>query len=100
MNAAMLSGDLDIISNVAAPASLNQFNDRSRYNVIEGTTNAEVVLSMNNTAPPHLNDVRVRQAIRYAIDRKALRDTVWAGKGDPDRLDGAADRPVVRGPQR
>ncbi|NNG18880.1 ABC transporter substrate-binding protein [Naumannella sp. ID2617S] len=80
MNAAMLSGELDIISNLQAPAALPQFNDPSRFTVIEGTTNGEVVLSMNNTSPG-LNNPKVRQAIRHAIDRRGLRDTVWAGKG-------------------
>lgn len=80
MNAAMLSGELDIISNLQAPAALPQFNDPSRFTVVEGTTNGEVVLSMNNRTPG-LSDPRVRQAIRYAIDHKGLRDTVWAGHG-------------------
>lgn len=80
MNAAMLSGELDIISNLQAPAALPQFNDPARFTVVEGTTNGEVVLSMNNRSPG-LSDPRVRQAIRYAIDKKGLRDTVWAGKG-------------------
>ena len=80
MNAAMLAGDLDIISNLQAPAALPQFSDPTRFTVIEGTTNGEVVLSLNNTAPG-LSDVRVRQAIRHAIDRQALVDTVWGGKG-------------------
>lgn len=80
MNAAMLAGDLDIISNLQAPAALPQFSDPSRFTVNEGTTNGEVVLSMNNNSPG-LNDVRVRQAIRHAINKKALLDTVWAGKG-------------------
>jgi peptide/nickel transport system substrate-binding protein len=80
MNAAMLAGDLDIISNLQAPVALPQFADPSRFTVIEGTTNGEVVLSLNNTAPG-LQDVRVRQAIRHAIDKQALVDTVWGGKG-------------------
>lgn len=80
MNAAMLAGDLDIISNVQAPAALPQFSDPTRFTVIEGTTNGEVVLSMNNDSPG-LSDVRVRQAIRHAIDKQALHDTVWAGHG-------------------
>ncbi len=48
--------------------------------MIEGTTNGEVVLSFNNARPP-LTDLKVREAIRYAIDHKALMDTCWAGKG-------------------
>ncbi|WP_425308758.1 ABC transporter substrate-binding protein [Ammonicoccus fulvus] len=81
MNAAMLAGDLDIISNLQAPAALPQFSDTNRFKVVEGTTNGEIVLSMNGRSEG-LKDVRVRQAIRHAIDKKALRDTVWAGKGE------------------
>lgn len=80
MNAAMLSGDLNVISNVQAPQALDRFSDTSRYTVMQGTTNGEVVLGMNNLNPA-LKDVRVRQAITYAIDRKALLASVWNGKG-------------------
>ena len=79
-NAAMLAGQLDIISNVQAPQALDQFNDPSRFTVVEGTTNGEVVLSFNNESKG-LKDKRVRQAINYAIDRQGLVDTVWAGHG-------------------
>lgn len=79
-NAAMLAGDLDIVSTVAAPQALDQFSDTSRYTVIEGTTNGEVVLGMNHDNSA-LSDLKVRQAINYAIDRQALVDTVWNGKG-------------------
>ena len=51
-----------------------------RFETVEGTTTGEVVLSMNNSRPP-FNDVRVRQAVRYAIDHKALLQTAWAGHG-------------------
>ena len=34
-----------------------------------------------NLERPHLKDLRVRQAIAHAIDRKALLDTVWYGLG-------------------
>lgn len=80
MNNAMLSGDLDLISNVQAPQSLSQFNDANRYKIIEGSTNSEVVLGLNN-ANPVLAKKEVRQAINYAIDRKSLIETVRAGKG-------------------
>lgn len=79
-NAAMLSNGLDVISSVQAPQAIDQFADAARYTVINGTTNGEVVLSLNNSSKA-LSDKRVRQAINYAIDRKALLDTVWNGKG-------------------
>ncbi|MDO5678069.1 MAG: ABC transporter substrate-binding protein [Propionibacteriaceae bacterium] len=80
MNAAMLSGQLDIISNLTVPQSLEQFQDESRFTVYEGTTTGEVVLGFNHGSEA-LKDVKVRQAINYAIDRKALVEAVWAGKG-------------------
>ncbi len=79
MNAAMLAGQLDIISNLAAPQALNQFMT-SDFTVLDGTSTGEVVLGFNHQNPV-LADLRVRQAINYAIDRKALVDAVWGGKG-------------------
>lgn len=81
MNNALLTGELDVVSTVQAPESLPRFENRPGFRIIEGTTNAEVVLAMNNDEPP-LNDRRVRQAIRYALDRQAIVDTAWAGHGE------------------
>ncbi|MET7466026.1 ABC transporter substrate-binding protein [Nonomuraea sp. NPDC005501] len=80
MNNALLTGGIDVISSVQAPESLQQFADPNRFVTVEGTTNGEVVLSMNNGRPP-FDDKKVRQAVRYAIDHKALLDTAWAGRG-------------------
>ena len=80
MNTAMLSGDLDIITNVAAPQALSKFADTTKYQVIKGTTNGEIVLGFNDAKAP-FTDVRVRQAICYAIDRAALMNSVWDGQG-------------------
>lgn len=79
-NAAMLSGSLDIVSNVAAPQALDQFSDVSRFTVLDGVTTGEIVMGFNHQSPA-LQDLRVRQAINYGIDRQALRDAVWAGHG-------------------
>lgn len=80
LNNALLTGAIGVISTVQAPESLGQFADASRFQVIQGTSNGEVVLSMNNARGP-LRDKRVRQALRHAIDRRALLDTAWAGRG-------------------
>ncbi len=80
MNAAMLGGDLDIISNLQAPDALPQFADVSQYSTISGTTNGEVVLGLNHQNKA-LSKLEVRQALTMAIDRKALMDTVWNGQG-------------------
>src|SRR5664280_1589851 len=80
MITAMLSGDLDIISNLQAPQSLSQFADTAKYTVVEGTTTGKVTMGFNHSNPA-LAQLKVRQAICYAIDRKALLNTVWAGHG-------------------
>ncbi|MFD6714983.1 ABC transporter substrate-binding protein [Micromonospora sp. TSRI0369] len=80
LNNAMLSGQLDIVANIQAPQLLEVFKGNKQFEVIEGKTTGEVVLSMNNSKGP-LADARVRQAIRHAIDHDALIKTVWSGYG-------------------
>lgn len=80
LNAAMLAGQLDIVADVAAPQALAQFDD-PRFTVLEGTTNGEVVLGFNHQNPV-LQNLKVRQAILHGIDRSALLDAVWGGKGE------------------
>lgn len=48
------------------------------FNVEVGTTNGEVLLSMNNNAAP-FDDPLVRQAVSYGVDREALNDVLWEG---------------------
>jgi peptide/nickel transport system substrate-binding protein len=80
LNNALLTGSINVVSTVQAPEALAQFTSNSKFQVIEGTTNGEVVLSFNN-ANDVFKDKRVRQAIRYGIDHRALVDTCWAGHG-------------------
>ncbi len=80
LTTAMKAGDINIISDLTTPDALDQFSDPSQYTVVKGTSNGEVVLGFNHNSPA-LKDKGVRQAINYAIDRKALLDTVWAGQG-------------------
>ena len=80
MVAAMLAGDLDIVSNLQSPQTVSQFGDTGRYTVLEGTTTSEVILGFNHLHPI-LGIVKVRQAINHAINRRALVDTIWAGRG-------------------
>jgi peptide/nickel transport system substrate-binding protein len=80
LNNALLTSTINVIGTVQAPEALSQFTSNSKYQVIEGTTNAEVLLSFNNSRPV-FKDLRTRQAIRMAIDHKALLDTCWAGRG-------------------
>jgi peptide/nickel transport system substrate-binding protein len=77
---ALKTGDVDVVYNMQAPELLSSFTSDSKFQVLEGTSNGEIVLSMNNKVAP-FNDVRVRKAVMYAIDRQAVIDTAWGGYG-------------------
>jgi peptide/nickel transport system substrate-binding protein len=76
----LLTDGIDVIGTVQAPEALAQFDGDSRFQVIEGTTNGEVTLAMNDATGP-TSDVRVRRAIAMAIDHEAVLNTAWAGRG-------------------
>ncbi|GAB3814192.1 ABC transporter substrate-binding protein [Tessaracoccus terricola] len=81
MNTAMVSGQLDAISNLTIPDALQLFEDESRFKVTEGLTHGEVVLGFNHENEA-LSVLEVRQAINHAINRDQLLATVWGGKGE------------------
>ncbi|MFE4255162.1 ABC transporter substrate-binding protein [Streptomyces sp. NPDC056910] len=80
LNNALLTNTINVIGAMQSPDSLYRFENNPKYKVIEGSTNGEVVLSLNNASGP-LRNPKARQAVRYAIDHKALLDTCWAGRG-------------------
>ncbi len=80
LNNAFLSGQVDVLTTVQAPEILKTFASDDRFKVIEGSTNAEVTMSMNNDNK-YLSNPKVRLAIREAIDHKALIKTAWSGYG-------------------
>ncbi|MQA01679.1 MAG: ABC transporter substrate-binding protein [Streptosporangiales bacterium] len=79
-NNALLSDRIDMIGAVQSPDSLGQFENNPKYQVIEGTTNGEVMLSFNNASGP-LQNKKLRQAVKYGINHKAMLKTCWAGRG-------------------
>ena len=99
LNNALLTSTINVIGTVQAPEALSQFTSNDKYQVIEGTTNGEVLLSFNNVAagvqgrpdPPGDPDGdRPQGAAGHVLGRSR----------QADRQHGPADRPVVRGPHR
>jgi peptide/nickel transport system substrate-binding protein len=78
---ALLSGDVQAFPN-AAPDVVPQVQADPRFKVVIGTTEGETVLSTNNKKPP-FDNLKVRQAIAHAIDRKAIIDGASGGFGVP-----------------
>ena len=82
MNNALLAGDIDVISGVTGPEQLGSFSSNAGFKVLEGKPTGKIMISMNNAAGP-TKDVRVRQAIMYALDRKAFIDGIEQGHAVP-----------------
>lgn len=73
---ALKSGDLDIagVSSTNVPALKDEFT------IVQGPQNMVQVFALNNKVKP-LDDVRVRQAICYAIDKDEIINVVSGGNG-------------------
>jgi peptide/nickel transport system substrate-binding protein len=80
--AALRAGDIDGFPNFAAPELFGEFQKDARFKTIVGVTPRKLVAALNCEKPP-LNNVKVRQAMMYAIDRKTLIDGANSGYGTP-----------------
>lgn len=80
--AALRAGDIDGFPNFTAPELFASFQADARFTTTVGKTPRKLVAGLNCTRPP-LDDVRVRQAMMSAIDRKAVIEAVNAGYGTP-----------------
>jgi len=78
--AALLAGDIDAFSNFPAPEILPQLRADGRFAVVIGSTEGKTILALNNARKP-FDDIRVRRALAYAIDRKALVQATMSGLG-------------------
>lgn len=75
---AALDGSLDVLTAVD-PNLAPQLEDSGEFALTTGSTTDKATLAFNNAAAP-LDDVRVREALRLAIDHEALVEAVGAGQ--------------------
>jgi peptide/nickel transport system substrate-binding protein len=69
------------VDGAGVTSSIVQQLDPSRFDVVAGYSNSVQLLALNNASPP-LDDVRVRQAIAYAVDIPQIIDTAFYGQGE------------------
>lgn len=79
---AILSEKIDAYPTFPSPDVMAQFRADKRFLTAIGNTEGKTLLAINNGKKP-LDDVRVRQALAYAIDRKAVIDGAMSGLGQP-----------------
>ncbi|TAM96297.1 MAG: ABC transporter substrate-binding protein, partial [Rhizobiaceae bacterium] len=78
----LLAGDVDGFINFPAPEAVAQFQSNPQFSVEIGTTEGETIVAINNAKKP-FNDIRVRRALSYAVNRKAVIDGAEYGFGTP-----------------
>ncbi len=79
--AALLSGGVDIVARVPAEIALG-VKGNSEIETVAGPQNLVQILAINNARAP-LNDLRIRQAIAYALDRNEIIQGSMFGYGTP-----------------
>lgn len=80
--AAMMAGDVDAFPQYPAPETLDQFKADPRFQVIVGSTEGETILAMNNGKKP-FDNIKVREAVAHALNRKEIIDGAVFGYGTP-----------------
>ena len=86
----LLGGEVDVISGVPT-VMLKRLESTPAVKVMRKTGYRTIYLGMNVSMPP-FNDLRVRQAVAYAINKPALVSGVLSGVGT---LGGSYESPVI-----
>src|SRR4029450_9347599 len=78
---ALQTGDADMVL-FPSPAQLPALRKDPKY-IVHETTGIRVVFAGLHAGLPPLDDVRVRQALLHAVDRKAILDNIMEGSAGP-----------------
>ncbi len=78
--AAMLAGNLDAFTLFPAPEAIAQLKADKKLRVEIGSTSGKIIVSLNEAKKP-FDNLLVRRAMAYAIDRNAYNQAVLDGYG-------------------
>ncbi len=76
--AALLAGDVDIVNELPVDA-IRQVEANANTKVVAVNGTRSFFVALNNTKPP-FNDVRVRQAANYALNKQVIVDRILRGR--------------------
>ena len=78
------SGELDILDLDYAADSVDRFTETYPDQIVQGPRVGIVYFTMNFTTEP-FQDVRVRKAVQMSIDRQAILDALYGGRGQVEQ---------------
>ncbi len=78
----LLSGNIDAYANFPSPENITLLQKDKRFKIVIGNTEGETLLAMNNKKSP-LNNIKVRHAIQYAVNRKEIIHGAMFGYATP-----------------
>ena len=81
----MRKGSGDVIINASFPPDTVQTLERESSLVVESAPGTRLAYLGFNMRDPILKDVRVRQAVAYALDRRPMIDYLWRGEAQAAR---------------
>ncbi|HBI55500.1 MAG TPA: hypothetical protein DDY38_01520, partial [Firmicutes bacterium] len=75
----LLTGHVDLVPRLE-PDYLHQVEDQPDLQIIDSPMNLVQLMAINNSVPP-FDDIRVRQALNYAVNREEIIEGAGWGKG-------------------
>lgn len=78
--AALLAGEVDLVT-ALPPSEFRRINASGRARAAAVDSTRSVFVKFNLLTPPFRDTVSLRQALNHAVDREAIRDSIWGGIG-------------------
>src|SRR5690606_25628036 len=78
--AALMAGEVDIITGVP-PSEFDRVNQSGKAKAGAVNSTRTFMVCFNTLKPPFKDNVKLRQAVNYAVDKKAIVDAILGGHG-------------------
>ncbi len=78
--AALLAGEIDLITGFP-PTEIKRINDSGRAEAGAVASTRNMFIRFNTKKPPFKGNPKLRLALNYAIDKKAIVESLWTGFG-------------------